>query len=62
MSDEAKRIASHIFPVKCKGCGLIYDSIQNKECPECHTSAIRPRLEWSRNDHRMADKLYRGVE
>ena len=45
------------FPVKCAGCGAIYDSADQKRCPLCGTESIKPRLMWSRKDFEAAEKL-----
>ena len=55
-----EQIESRVFPVKCKGCFQIYDSIAHDRCPYCNEKSIIKRLEWSRDDFRIADGLIRG--
>lgn len=47
------------FPVKCAGCGSIYDCNDNRKCPSCGTVSITPRSWWSRKDFENADRLAR---
>jgi rRNA maturation endonuclease Nob1 len=47
------------FPVKCAGCGSIYDCNGNRKCPSCGTVSITPRSWWSRKDFENADRLAR---
>ena len=45
------------FPVKCAGCGAIYDGASIKRCPTCDTESITPRSRWNRADYETAEKI-----
>lgn len=50
------------FPVKCAGCGRIYDSTKHDECPGCSTVAITRRLFWSKADYEHERAIMEGRE